>query len=62
MTAKNDITGDTIQTRATSQQYRDNYDVIFSKKQLNQKLANTGNTPCCEKCGDCKNHTARTSD
>ena len=32
MAAKNDITGDSIQTRGTSEAYRDNYDLIFGKK------------------------------
>lgn len=35
MTNKNDITGDTIATKASSEQYRSNYDAIFrlSKEQ-----------------------------
>lgn len=32
MSNKNDITGDTIATKATTQAYRDNYDAIFGKK------------------------------
>lgn len=32
MAAKNDITGDSIQTRGVSDAYRDNYDLIFGKK------------------------------
>lgn len=32
MTAKNDITGDTIATKTASDAYRDNYDAIFRKK------------------------------
>ena len=32
MVAKNDITGDSIQTRGVSDAYRDNYDKIFGKK------------------------------
>lgn len=32
-TAKNDITGDSIQTKATSQAYADNYERIFGKKE-----------------------------
>ena len=32
MVAKNDITGDSIQTKGTSQAYADNYDRIFRKK------------------------------
>ena len=35
MSNKNDITGDTIATKASSEQYRNNYDAIFrlSKEQ-----------------------------
>lgn len=32
MAAKNDITGDSIQTRTVSDSYRNNYDLIFGKK------------------------------
>jgi hypothetical protein len=32
MTARNDITGDSIATKGTTDLYRDNYDRIFSKK------------------------------
>ncbi len=31
MVARNDITGDTIQTKGVSNSYRDNYDLIFRK-------------------------------
>ena len=31
MVAKNDVTGDSIQTKNTSDAYRDNYDRIFRK-------------------------------
>jgi hypothetical protein len=33
MVAKNDITGDSIQSRTSSKQYTDNYDKIFRKSQ-----------------------------
>ena len=39
MVSKNDITGDSIQTKGTSENYRNNYDLIFRKK---QKEDNTG--------------------
>ena len=39
MAAKNDITGDSIQTRSISDVYRNNYDLIFGKK---KKVDNTG--------------------
>lgn len=32
MVARNDITGDTIQTKGVTDAYRDNYDKIFGKK------------------------------
>ncbi len=31
-TAKNDITGDSINTKPSNQKYRDNWDKIFRKK------------------------------
>jgi hypothetical protein len=34
MTTRNPITGDLIATKGTSDAYRDNYDRIFGKKQL----------------------------
>lgn len=37
MTARNDITGDSIQSKSNSQKYRDNYDSIFSKKKADYK-------------------------
>lgn len=33
MAAKNDITGDSIQTRGSSDAYRNNFDLIFRKKE-----------------------------
>ena len=40
MVARNDITGDSIQSRTNSKAYQDNYDLIFRKK----KEDNTGVT------------------
>ena len=37
MTTKNDVTGDKIQTKSTSQQFRDNYDLIFKKVKKDEK-------------------------
>lgn len=34
MVARNDITGDAIQTKGVSNAYRDNYDLIFGKKKM----------------------------
>ena len=33
MTAKNDITGDNIQSKVLSKQGRDNWDIIFGRKE-----------------------------
>lgn len=35
MTARNDITGDTLVTKGTTDSYRDGWDRIFGKKKLN---------------------------
>lgn len=35
MVAKNDITGDSIQSRTSTKAYQDNYDLIFRKKHDN---------------------------
>lgn len=39
MVAKNDITGDSIQTRGSSKAYLDNYDLIFGKKKKTNESA-----------------------
>ena len=39
MVAKNDITGDSIQSRTSTKAYQDNYDLIFRKKKVED---NTG--------------------
>lgn len=40
MATKNDITGDSIQTRGVSDKYRDNYDLIFRKKKKEENENN----------------------
>lgn len=37
MVAKNDVTGQTIQTKASTKAYADNYDRIFGKKKQEEK-------------------------
>jgi len=37
MAARNDITGDSIKTKSSSQAYRDNWDAIFGKKEKEVK-------------------------
>jgi len=32
MPAKNDVTGDKLQTKVSNKKYRDNWDIIFNKK------------------------------
>lgn len=44
MAAKNDITGDSIQTRTITQTYRDNYDLIFGNKNGRKKEEKTPET------------------
>lgn len=39
MTAKNDITGDVIKSRSTSDAYRDNWDRIFKDKKKFERLS-----------------------
>lgn len=50
MVAKNDITGDTIQTKSASQSYRDNYYNIFRKDNMTPELqendSEVGNCGC----------------
>ena len=50
MVARNDITGDAIQTKGTSTAYRDNYDIIFRKnKNSDNRLAEEEKTNLEEK-------------
>ncbi|MGY8866526.1 MAG: hypothetical protein ACKVJK_12995 [Methylophagaceae bacterium] len=37
MAARNDITGDSITSKTTSEKYRDNWDAIFGKKDQKAK-------------------------
>ena len=48
MTCRNDITGDKIQTKPGTKQYRDGWDAIFGKAGYDK--------PCCGKCNPCKGH------
>jgi hypothetical protein len=38
MVARNDITGDSIQTKGVSNAYRDNYDLIWGKKDMQVRV------------------------
>ena len=49
MVARNDITGDAIQTKGVSDSYRNNYDLIFGKKKM--QIRTTENTEGFAACG-----------
>ena len=42
MVVRNDVTGDAIQSKSSSQAYRDNWDAIFGKKKLGNLPISTG--------------------
>ncbi len=55
MVARNDITGDAIQSKTASQAYRDNYDNIFRKNTMQVKVQEKIGTCGCGRSptGDC---------
>ena len=56
MVARNDITGDAIQTKGASSSYRDNYDLIFRKDKVTPKVEDMKKGTCgCGRSptGDC---------
>ena len=56
MVARNDITGDAIQSRTSSKAYNDNYDLIFRKNKVTPKVENMKKGTCgCGRSptGDC---------
>jgi hypothetical protein len=56
MVARNDITGDAIQTKGNSNSYRDNYDLIFRKNKMTPSVADMKKGTCgCGRSptGDC---------
>lgn len=46
MTSKNDITGDLIKSKSSSENYRNNYDLIFNKNK------NENEKPSSNTCSD----------
>jgi len=44
MTAKNDITGDKLQSKITNKKFRDNWDIIFNNKQKTEKKESERNS------------------
>jgi hypothetical protein len=56
MVARNDITGDAIQTKGVSNSYRDNYDLIWGKKKMTPSVEEMKKGTCgCGRSptGDC---------
>ena len=56
MVARNDITGDAIQTKTSSNAYRDNYDLIFRKDKMTPAVEDMKKGTCgCGRSptGDC---------
>jgi hypothetical protein len=56
MVARNDITGDSIQTKGTSNAYRDNYDLIWGKRKMTPRVEDMKKGTCgCGRSptGDC---------
>ena len=56
MVARNDITGDAIQTKGNSNAYRDNYDLIWGKKKMTPAVEDMKKGTCgCGRSptGDC---------
>jgi len=66
MVARNEHTGDKIQTKETSEAYRDNFDAIFRKaaefnieKEIakqNKAYLDMVEQQCCGRCSPCSGH------
>lgn len=50
MAAKNDITGDSLISKITSENYANNYDVIFTEKFDVLTIAGKEYTKCSKRC------------
>ena len=57
MVARNDITGDSIQTKGVSNAYRDNYDLIWGKKNMQVRVQENEND--IGKCGCSRSPTGK---
>jgi hypothetical protein len=57
MASRNDITGDIIKSRISSQEFEDNFDLIFRKNEPVQLELDFGNDPLCKVCGKTLNTT-----
>ena len=58
MTSRNNITGDKLQSKVTTQEYRDGWDAIFGKAGYSKPTEVRPRTDyvCCGKCSPCKGH------
>ena len=54
---RNDITGDKLQTKVTTQEYRDGWDAIFGKAGYKKP-----DDVCCGKCSPCSGHSKDSND
>ncbi len=54
MSSRNDITGDHLVSKATTDAYRDNYDAIFRKPKIEAKPAVSSDPNVCPDCGKWK--------
>lgn len=54
MTSKNDITGDKLQSKLTTKEYRDGWDAIFGKAGYSRP-----EDTCCGKGSPCKGHEVK---
>ena len=57
MASRNDITGDIIKSRISSQEFENNFDLIFRKNEPVQLELDFGNDPLCKVCGKTLNTT-----
>lgn len=52
MAARNDITGDSISSKVSNEQYRSNWDKIFSKKKVKEEEEDNSKTKNDERKDD----------
>jgi len=55
MTSRNDITGDKLQTKPATKQYRDGWEAIFGK--AGYPTPPTEKETCCGSCSPCGGHS-----
>ena len=55
MTSRNPITGDKLQSKPATKEYRDGWDAIFGKAEALMK-GKALDEKCCGKCSPCQGH------